>query len=178
MKTYVALFRGINVGGRNQLPMKELTAILESLGFTSVRTYIQSGNAVFQSRGAAVVGPIAATILKKRGFAPAVMLLTADDLAKAIAECPFDGSKGTALHLFFLDRPPEKPDLDSLERLKAKNEEFELRGKVFYLFAPDGIGRSKLAPAVERKLGVPATARNWNTVMKLGEMAKARRNEE
>ena len=77
---------------------------------------------------------------------------------------------GKELHLYFLVSRPKKPDLDRLDAVKARSERFALKDTVFYLYAPDGIGRSKLAAAVERSLGVAATARNWNTVEKLLEM--------
>ena len=83
---------------------------------------------------------------------------------------PSATADGKALHFYFLDACAERPDLEKLRLVQADSEEFELRGAVFYLLAPDGIGRSKLAAQVERCLGVPATARNWNTVRKLGEM--------
>jgi uncharacterized protein (DUF1697 family) len=75
--------------------------------------------------------------------------------------------EGKSLHFFFLASTPAKPDLDALAKLKSSSEEFKLGKNVFYLHAPDGIGRSKLAAKVEKALGVPATARNWNTVSKL-----------
>ncbi|MHB0969759.1 MAG: DUF1697 domain-containing protein [Thermoanaerobaculia bacterium] len=174
MKTYVALFRGINVGGRGMLPMKELVTILEESGFTSVRTYIQSGNAVFQSSRAVtskVVGEIVSRIRKSRGFSPVVMIVELADLARAIERNPFEAAEGNALHLFFLERKPDAPDLEGLAKLKTKTEEFKLDGSVFYLHTPDGLGRSKLAANIERRLGVAATGRNWNTVNKLLEIA-------
>lgn len=174
MKTYVALFRGINVGGRGKLPMKELVTILEASGFTSVETYIQSGNAVFRSGSAVtskVVGGIVSRIRESRGFAPVVMIVEAADLARAIARNPFKAAEGNVLHLFFLERKPEAPDLEGLAKLKTNSEEFKLDGSVFYLHTPDGLGRSKLAANVERRLGVAATGRNWNTVNKLLELA-------
>jgi uncharacterized protein (DUF1697 family) len=170
VKTYIALFRGINVGGSSILPMKDLAAILEGMGFAGVRTYIQSGNAVFSSPPLdkdRAVREIRAVILEAHGLAPAVMLLGADELQAAAANNPFDVADGKALHLFFLESLPTNPDLAGLEAVRAGTERFELRGKVFYLYAPDGIGRSRLAARVEHSLGVPVTARNWNTVSKL-----------
>jgi uncharacterized protein (DUF1697 family) len=174
MKTYIALFRGINVGGRGLLPMKDLVRILEGLGFAGVKTYIQSGNAVFQSarpKTAGMAGEISAAIMKSHGFAPAVMLLEVADLQRAVDNNPFREAEGKALHLFFLERQPAKPDLKGLTALRTTSEEFKLGKTVFYLHTPDGFGRSKLAAGVERGLGVPVTARNWNTVSKLLSMA-------
>ena len=176
MKTYVALLRGINVGGAGTLPMKELVAILESLGCRNVRTYIQSGNAVFQRRETdtvKLVKDLTAKIAKQRGFSPNVLVFEARELQHVVDENPFPkaATEPKSLHAFFLESKPAKAALKSLESLKGDSERFELCGRVFYLHAPDGIGRSKLAASVERKLGVKATSRNWRTVTKLLEMA-------
>lgn len=177
MTTYIALFRGINVGGANLLPMKELVALLEELGCTGVKTYIQSGNAVFRHRAAApgLAMKIRAAVAAAKGFEPAVLLLTEKDLARAAAANPFPEAEGdpAKLHLSFLAARPGKPDLERLEELRSRNERFELAKDVFYLHAPDGIGRSKLAAAVEKALGVAATGRNWRTVQKLLELARS-----
>lgn len=174
MNTYVALLRGINVGGNNLLPVKALTAIIEGMGCDNVRTYIQSGNAVFESKRELPKGfseAFGAAVHRGHGFKPHVLLLPAADLARAIKANPFPVADGKALHFFFLDSSPENPDLASLNELKADSEDFVLKERVFYLYTPAGLGRSKLAAKVERALGVPATARNWNTVSKLAEMA-------
>jgi uncharacterized protein (DUF1697 family) len=176
MKTYVALLRGINVGGKGVLPMRELVAILESLGCRSVTTYIQSGNAVFQhqaSKASALADKITARIAKSRGFAPRVLVLDEKALAKVVKENPFPEAvaEPKSLHAFFFDAKPAKARLTSLASLQSKTERFELQGRVLYLHAPDGIGRSKLAANIERQLGVPATSRNWRTVCRVLEMA-------
>jgi uncharacterized protein (DUF1697 family) len=170
MNTYIALFRGINVGGKSILPMKDLVGILEGMGFEGVQTYIQSGNAVFRSAPIETdktAREICSRILETHGFAPAVLLLEVPELQAAAANNPFEAADGKALHLFFLQSLPVKPDLAGLAAVKAETEQFELRGRVFYLYAPDGVGRSRLAAVVEQGLGVPTTARNWNTVRKL-----------
>jgi uncharacterized protein (DUF1697 family) len=174
MKTYVALFRGINVGGASILPMKDLVRTLEGMGFAEVRTYIQSGNAVLRSAPLdtdRTAREIRAAILEAHGFAPTVLLLAADELQEAAANIPFPAADGKALHLYFLESLPSHPDLAGLTAVKAEAERFELHGKIFYLYAPDGVGRSRLAAVVEQSLGVPATARNWNTFSKLLSMA-------
>ncbi len=176
MKTYIALVRGINVGGKGILPMKQLVAILEVLGSQNVKTYIQSGNAVFEhkeSEASKLAGKISAAIEKKRGFAPHVLVLDAKALEQAVDGNPFPETvaEPKSLHVFFLDSKPAKVALKSLAGIKSDNERFELRGSLFYLHAPDGIGRSKLAANVERKLGVRATSRNWRTVCRLLEIA-------
>jgi uncharacterized protein (DUF1697 family) len=176
MRTLVALFRGINVGGRNSLPMRELVAVLENLGLQEVRTYIQSGNVVFQSKSgepAELASSIGDAIAKSHGFKPEVMLLEVDELEAAVAANPFPEaeSEPKSLHLYFLVSEPEHPDLEGLERVRRESERFQLEGKVLYLYAPQGIGRSKLAARVERSLGVAVTARNWRTVCKIEAMA-------
>jgi uncharacterized protein (DUF1697 family) len=178
MKTYIALFRGINVGGNNPLPMKELVAVLEDLGSRNVRTYIQSGNAVFVSQEKDASGlsdKIRVEIKRRRGFEPHVLLLELEDLEKVVKKNPFPEAETDpqALHAGFLASVPENPDLKTLESLKQGNERFQLIDKVFYLYAPEGVGRSKLAAKAERLLGVPMTDRNWRTVCKIREMAKA-----
>ena len=177
MNTYVALFRGINVGGSNLIPMKQLKQLLEENGCVDVRTYVQSGNVIFRS---GVSDPVrlgkrlAAAVSKSHGFEPSVMVLTRGEVERAAAGNPFleaDQNPQT-VHLFFLGERPTKPDLTSLEALKTKTERFHLQDRVFYLHTPDGFGASKLAQRAERLLGVAATARNWRTVTTLLEMVK------
>jgi uncharacterized protein (DUF1697 family) len=110
---------------------------------------------------------ISAAIYQQFGFEPMVMLLEQNELQKAVDDNPYKTGEGKTRHFYFLDSPPENPDLDRLKALKSPSEEFTLRNNVFYLYAPDGIGRSKLAAKVEQAVGVAATARNWNTVSKL-----------
>ena len=177
MKTFIALFRGINVGGRNSLPMKELISLLEDLGCRSVKTYIQSGNAVFESKekdASRLSNKIRVEIKKCRGFEPYVLLLGLEEMEKAIAGNPFPETESEPkyLHIGFLASAPANPDLKALEGLKKKSERFLLRDKVFYLYAPDGVGRSKLAASTEKLLGVSMTDRNWQTVCKIRDMVK------
>ena len=176
MKTWISLLRGINVGGKNVLPMKDLRAILADLGYQAVQTYIQSGNCVFQSsltEPKAISTQIAEAIDQQFGFQPDVMTLSKSDLEEAIQANPFaekaDDPKG--VHFFFLSQPAVEVDVGALEELCKPSERFELTEKVFYLHAPEGIGRSKLAAQAERKLGVSATARNLRTVLKIMELA-------
>ena len=177
MRIYVALFRGINVGGKNALPMKELTAVLGDLGARDVKTYIQSGNAVFASPKKDILRlskSIGREIEKRRGFEPHVLLLEAKDIERAISKNPFPDAttEPRTLHAGFLASAPAKPNLKALESLKTKSERFRLINKVFYLHAPDGVGRSKLAANAEKLLGVPMTDRNWRTVCKIRELAE------
>jgi uncharacterized protein (DUF1697 family) len=176
MPTYIALLRGINVGGAGTLPMKELVAILESLGCESVRTYIQSGNAVFSSKSRSttkLAESIRAEISKHRGFAPAVMVLAVKELEQAMRANPFPATEDpTRLGVGFLEAMPKKPNHAAMETLRAKSEQFVLVGKCFYLHAPDGFGKSKLATQAEKLIGVPMTMRNWRTVGKIWEMVQ------
>jgi len=177
MKTYIALIRGINVGRQNSISMKELILIFESLGCQNVKTYINSGNVIFA--GGAKNTPqlsagVGAEIKKRRGFEPHTLIIGIDELETAVANNPFRATENDpkALHVGFLEKAPPKPDLKALEGFKRDGEQFRLIGKCFYLFAPDGVGRSALAAHAEKLLGVPMTDRNWRTVCTLLEMSK------
>jgi uncharacterized protein (DUF1697 family) len=177
MKTCIALLRGINVGGKNLLPMKELVAMLGDLGAQNVKTYIQSGNAVFVWKDkdtSQLSNQIRAEIKKRRGFDPDVLILELGDFERVIQQNPFPEAEAgpKALHAGFLAAAPERPDLKTLESLKSDSERFRLIGSVFYVHAPEGVGRSKLAAKAERLLGVPMTDRNWRTVLTLWKMAQ------
>jgi uncharacterized protein (DUF1697 family) len=178
MHTWIALFRGINVGGKNILPMNRLVRDLQSLKLENVRTYIQSGNAVFQSSRAipdTFADKVARQIANRHGFKPHVLILSSDELQIAIAQNPFPEAEADpkTLHLFFLSSVAPAPDIDSLGDAGSPSERFKLTDRVFYLHAPDGVGKSKLAANAEKYVGVPVTARNWRTVQRLSEMTKA-----
>lgn len=169
MNTFVALFRGINVGGKNILPMKELAAVFEGLELSKVQTYIQSGNVVFQAEAdntPELARNIGAAVCKSHEFAPRVLVLSIQEFRNAIASNPFPEGESDpkSLHLFFLESFPANPDLKRLGSLQSASERFKLIGTVFYLHAPAGTGRSRLAANVEKALGVTATARNWRSV--------------
>lgn len=178
MKTIIALLRGINVGGRHKLPMRELKALLEGMDLVNVQTYIQSGNVVFQTGRTdrlALAQAISTAIGEKYGFTPQVFMLDMEALQAAMAANPFPEGEAEpkSLHLFFLDAVPENPNLSALEAFRAESERYQLIDKVFYLHAPEGIGRSKLAENVGKGWDVMMTARNWRTVTKIMEMATA-----
>lgn len=178
MHTYIALLRGVNVGGNNKLPMREFAALLEELGLRDVKTYIQSGNVVFRSERADAAGlsqAITEAIRGRFGFAPYVLILTLEELEAAVAANPFpEGeTEPKSLHFFFMDAPPQNVDAAALERAKAPEERFQLIGHIFYLHAPGGIGRSKLAETIGRGWGVNITARNWRTVSEALALAKS-----
>lgn len=177
MATWIALLRGINVGGANRLPMAELRKELEDIGLDDVQTYIQTGNIVFGSDAedeAALAGQIAATIEDAHGFRPRVLLLSAGRLREAMDANPFPEAEAEpkTVHLYFLAEQPADFDRAALDGAASSTERCELGRLVFYLHTPDGFGSSKLASRAERILGVPATARNWRTVARLWEMAE------
>ncbi len=155
--------------------------MLTSLGLSNIKTYIQSGNVVFHDGYVRTADltllsqKIGAAIAKSHGFTPQVLVLTRPELAAAAASNPFPEAEREpkTLLLFFLASKPEHPDIDLLERLQTAEERFRLTEAVFYLHAPAGIGRSKLAAKVEKALGVPLTARNWQTVSKLLSLSAA-----
>jgi uncharacterized protein (DUF1697 family) len=176
MTTWIALLRGINVGGNNILPMAELRSDLEALKLINVRTYIQSGNVVFDSpadSGEDLAARLGDQIEERHGFRPNIVLLRREELEAAVQANPYPeaAAEPKTLHFSFLAEPAAAPDLAALDALKSPTERYALTGQVFYLHAPDGIGRSRLAAKVERHLGVSATARNYRTVDRLLSMA-------
>ena len=158
----IALLRGINVGGRNRLPMADLRAAMEGLGLQDVQTHIQSGNAVF--RGPGDCGPrIAAAIEDRFGFCPQVMVIDAVKYRGIVADNPFaaaGSADGASVHIGFLAQAAQGADRVKLAELAAGDEAFHLTDTAFYLHAPSGIGRSKLAARAEKQLGVAMTMRN------------------
>lgn len=175
MAAWVALLRGVNVGGKNSLPMERLAADLMDAGCVSVKTYIQSGNVVFtipRATARSLSDRIAATIETRHGFRPGVHVLSASDFERGIARNPYGNATvdPKSLHMFFLATKPTAGAMTRLQELRAESERISLRDHVLYLHAPSGIGRSKLAANVEKRLGVAATARNWRTVTKISEL--------
>jgi uncharacterized protein (DUF1697 family) len=177
LATYVALLRGINVGGNNILPMQDFRELLAKLECTDVSTYIQSGNAVFNHSGGAtsLSAAISNSIEESFGFRPAVMVLAAKDFSAIAAENPFAKkvAEPKTLHIWFARGRIENADSERIAALAAKDETYHLTETAFYLHAPNGIGRSKLAAGVEKCLGVEGTGRNWRTVGKILEMIAA-----
>jgi len=177
MTTWVALLRGVNVGG-NRLPMAELREALADMGVQNVRTYIQSGNVVFDASPESARDLAAALpprIEERFGFRPRLLALSADDLRRAMDANPYPeaDAEPNAVHLYFLAERPQAPDREGLNALRTETERWHLQERVFYLHTPDGFGASKLAARAEKLLGVDATARNWRTVRRLWEMAES-----
>jgi uncharacterized protein (DUF1697 family) len=169
------LLRGINVGGNSRLPMETLKDCLACQGAAHIQTYLNSGNAVFTCRAPNTdkfLSALAADLTARIGFTPQMLLLTRGELAAALASNPFPEAcaDGSNLHLGFLETIPAAPDLSKLAGLQTSTEKWRLIGKVFYLYAPDGVGRSKLAAGAEKALGVTLTDRNWRTARKLLEL--------
>jgi uncharacterized protein (DUF1697 family) len=178
MPTYISMLRGINVGGHNKVPMDQLRAMFEALGFEQVRTYIQSGNVVFKaakSNPADFSARIEKKILAQFGFAVSVITRTPEEVHKAIQNNPFVKESKTEpakVYIAFLSQAPAADAVKKLEALATVSEQLRHAGGEVYLYYRDGMGRAKLTGSVlEKVLAVTATARNWNTVTKLYEMA-------
>ncbi|WP_199546876.1 DUF1697 domain-containing protein [Streptomyces sp. N35] len=177
-KTYAALLRGINVGGRAKVPMAELRTLLTGLGYGEVRTHLQSGNAFFTAvKGdeQALAAKISAAIEQHFGF-PVDCLVRDHTYLRNVADaCPFPAAdlEPKQLHVTYLSRQPDPERYAGLDQAPFLPEEFRLGDRCVYLYAPDGLGRSKLGETLSRpKLtkGMIATTRNWNTVTKLVEL--------
>ncbi|OKI08321.1 hypothetical protein A6A06_34225 [Streptomyces sp. CB02923] len=180
MSRQIALLRGINVGGHKKFPMARQRELFASLGHTDVTVLLQTGNIVFADPGTPpeeTARRIEARIADDLGFPVPVMVRTRDELAAAVAANPFPqaATEPKTLHVTFLSAVPgDVSPLEALDPDAYAPDRFRLIGRELYLWCPDGIGRSKLAEAVSRaRLGVTATARNWNTVTKLLALADA-----
>jgi len=176
MNRWIALLRGVNVSGKNKLPMAEFRTALTAAGFSNVQSYIQSGNVVLEAADNLSEGDVSKAVSNVLSetfdIQTSVMLLTEARLRQAAAANTLgqEFDKANWMFLFFLSDEPTVPDLDKLAELTTENERWELFADVFYVFAGDGAGRSKLIARAEKLLGVSATARNWKTVQKLIEM--------
>lgn len=170
---YVALLRGINVGGKNKLPMKELAALFIAAGCKNVETYIQSGNVVFDAPAAVVKrlpGAVGEAIQQEFGYQVPLIVRSGTELAKVVAANPFlaQGALDKELHVYFL---ADKPAVAELDAKRSPPDEFDLLGREIYLRLPNGMGRTKLTNAYfDSKLKTVCTARNWATVLHLAAM--------
>jgi len=165
---YLALLRGINVGGKAVLPMKDLAAIFAAAGATDVRTYIQSGNVVFQAADAeAVVARVTAEIAAKFGYPGRIVLRSGAELAAAYRGNPFAvaGVPVETLHVYFLADEPSAEAVAALDLERSLGDSFAVVGREVFLHLPNGMARTKLTNAYfDSKLRTLSTARNWNTV--------------
>lgn len=174
-QTYIALLRGINVGGK-VLKMADLKAAVADIGFEDIRTYLQSGNMVFKAKKAAnaeLARRISSAIKSHKAMDVTVMVRSAREWDRILADNPYPQAeeKPKTVHAFILDEQPGKDRIAILRSKEAGREEWEVVGDVLYLHTPDGFGKSVLGNLVERTLKVPMTARNWNTVKALKELA-------
>ena len=181
--TYALLLRGINVSGHRKVPMAELRSLIEGLGHTAVRTYLQSGNAVFTTEGDEDEGEehltrqLEQAIEEHFGFRVDCLVRDAGYLAAVAEACPFPAEEleGKQLHVTYYSAPVGPEAFADLDPASFLPEEFRLGDRALYLYAPEGLGRSKLGEALHkpsRNKGVIATSRNWNTVVKLVEMTR------
>lgn len=175
MSVWVALLRGVNVGGAGKLPMAEFRAMLSGMGFQRVETYIQSGNAVFESDLAAPVleALIRDEIATRFGFAPECFVLGAAEIAEALMDHPFQGAEGNRVHVCFLKETPA-PDEAALQALAQPGDGWHIGPRRFTLHTPGGYGTSKLAEKLPKLLPAPMTARNLRSVAALHAMVAAR----
>jgi uncharacterized protein (DUF1697 family) len=178
MTTFISLLRGINVGGQKSLPMETLRGIYTELGFTHVHTYVQSGNVVFDCQDqnrSELVRRIETQIELTCGFHVEVFIRQSDEIQRILTHNPFltvrneDPGK---LHVSFYYQAPSEPILGKLTAPSGTTDEFALAEMTVYLFCPNGYGKTKLSNSFfERKLGMPVTTRNWNTVNALYRLA-------
>ena len=178
MKTTISLLRGINVSGQKKIKMADLRAMYEALGLANVASYVQSGNVVFdcvETDRAALAATIEAAIETTFGFAVTVFIRDADDLRRIIDGNPFLARAGVdpkRLYVTFLYRSPAEDRLSVIAPPSGSQDEFAIVADEVYLHCPGGYGTSKLSNTFfEKKLAVPATTRNWNSVNALYSMA-------
>jgi uncharacterized protein (DUF1697 family) len=181
MQTFVALLRGINVGGKAKVSMPKLRSHLASIGLEDVTTYVQSGNVIFSTSNSdrqAVADAIEERIRSAFDVSPSVLLRTPGELARVATANPFLDRETNflKLHVVFLSDTPAAAAVAKLDPERSPPDEFSVRGREIYLHLPNGSARSKLTiDYFEKKLGVRATARNWKTLTKLVELTRASR---
>jgi uncharacterized protein (DUF1697 family) len=176
--TYVGLMRGINVGGKNRLPMKELTKVFVAAGCMDVRTYIQSGNVIFRAAahvGAGLPVTITSEIARQFGYSVPLVLRTAAEIGDVLSNNPFRvaGVSDDELHVLFLADVPARRSVADLDPDRSPPDAFAVRGREVYLRLPNGAARTKLTNAYfDSTLATKSTGRNWRTVTKLVELAQ------
>ncbi|MEL6804868.1 MAG: DUF1697 domain-containing protein [Bacteroidota bacterium] len=177
MKQYVALLRGINVGGHRKIKMADLRHLCEKIGFETVQSYIQSGNLVFQSnedQAPVLAKVLQQAILDHHGFEVLTFVISREDFLAAIEANPFgerEDPDPKKLHLCFLHEAVDTAKEAELQAVESGRDEVRLHPKVLYLYCPDGFGRTKYTDSlIKRILQTKGTTRNWRTVGKLQEM--------
>jgi uncharacterized protein (DUF1697 family) len=175
---HVALLRGINVGGKNKLPMKDLAALFAAAGCTDVKTLIQSGNVVFRA-GAKVAknvpAVVQAAIAKRFGLTVPVLTRSAEELAAVVTGNPFlaAGADPGLLHVAFMSTAPSADAVAALDPRRSPPDELAVRGREIYLMMPNGMGKTKITNAwLDTRLRTVTTVRNWRTVLALHELSK------
>jgi uncharacterized protein (DUF1697 family) len=177
---HVALLRGINVGGRNKVPMKGLAAMFAEARCLEVQTYVQSGNVVFEATDAIarrVPSLVGQALLARLGLRIPLVMRTAAELRAAARGNPFlkAGADPATLHVAFLADRPEAARVAALDAARSPPDELAVRGREIYLRCPGGYGRSRLTNQYfDSRLGTVSTVRNWRTVLALLELASAR----
>ena len=172
MPTTVGLLRGINVGGNNVIRMADLKEGFEAMGFDEVRTYIQSGNVLFSGKKRPAPAVLEAAIERRFGLEVDVMLRSPTELERALERNPFPHADRSKLHVGFMATKPRPAAVAALDGDPFLPEEFAVVGTELYLHLPGGMARTKLPDYVLRRIKVPTTIRNWNTVTKLAELAR------
>jgi len=170
VQKFIVLFRGINVGGNNLLPMKEFVLLLKQNKYESVSSYIQSGNIVLNSAKNPIIH-IQSLVSKNFGFSPIVFTLDEPAFSISVLNNPYKEFEGKFVHFYFCKNNINLVH-DKLGKYIAESEEYRVIGNIFYLYAPEGIGRSKLVKNIESCLGQIATGRNLNTINKISSMLK------
>lgn len=175
---HLALLRGINVGGKNKLPMTDLVRIFRECGCERVRNYIQSGNILFDAEPDVLAGlasRVETHVSDEFGFRPPVVLRTEPALASVVAGNPFlaEGAAPDALHVYFLAGLADPDRIGGLDPDRSPPDRFAVRGGEVFLHLPDGMARTRLTNAYfDSKLATTSTARNWRTVGKLLDMMR------
>lgn len=172
MKTYIALLRGINVSGQKKILMVDLRALLESIGFKEVRTYIQSGNVVFLAEEASgLAAAISKAIFEKFGWEVPVLVRTVAEIASVLSNCPFSEEKKVKSYFTLFEQSPSEEKVQEFTNLDFPGEEFHMTPTCLYFFCANGYGRVKMNNnLIERKLKVRATTRNYRTLLRLTEL--------
>jgi uncharacterized protein (DUF1697 family) len=170
VKKFIVLFKGVNVGGNNLLPMKALVTLLEQHNYQAVSSYIQSGNIVLKCVSKPTQD-LKAIIAKNYGFSPEIFILNEAELSVITEHNPYSQYEGKFVHFYFCQNPVQL-NFEKLNKFIEQSEEYHVKGNVFYLHAPNGIGRSKLISNIESCLGQIATGRNLNTVKKISAMVQ------
>ena len=173
----ISLLRGINVAGQKTILMKDLKELYASLGFENVKTFIQSGNVIFETNEALEdsIAKIEKAIKQKYGFEVPVQIREVHDFEHIIKTCPFtrlDLEEGTRVMITFLDALPTEENIENLMTYVHEPEMLEVVGREVYLYCPDGYGKTKLNNNfLEKKLKVGATTRAWKSVMRINILA-------